>query len=223
MQTKSLGKKDFQHNIIHELLTPLHHIIGFSNLGKKKKLSADKIHDYFKTIHKSGQKLQRVIENHLELNVNTPYEFEQQNLQELITKSIATWIKKDSRFKRVEVQSIMPAVASIFKPKFEKALFEILHNSITYSKNKVYVSIEQLFHNIHIEIKDSGKGIPKIERIDVFKPYFQASNNDGATGSGIGLTVARRIIQKHSGKIWITKCQNKGTTVNIQLGRNDEK
>jgi signal transduction histidine kinase len=56
---------------------------------------------------------------------------------------------------------------------------------------------------VHIEISDTGIGIPPEDLGRVYEEFFRASNNLDTKGSGLGLSIAKRVIEAHDGKIWV--------------------
>ena len=72
---------------------------------------------------------------------------------------------------------------------------------------------------IHVEIEDNGKGIGKKELPYIFDRFYRtdSSRNSEEGGSGIGLAIAKKIIEAHGGKIWATSLINTGTVMHFIL------
>lgn len=102
-----------------------------------------------------------------------------------------------------------------------RVIENLIENAINYTPAKGTVSIE-LAHNkenLVFTIKDTGIGIPKSEHPMIFSEFFRASNakKQKSTGSGIGLYLARKVIEAHSGTITFASKENGGTTFTFTL------
>jgi len=140
------------------------------------------------------------------------------NLVELIDEIIDE-LELDAKRKNIKILFVKPKEILNIKANKEwlkKALFNILHNSIKYNKKDGRVII-----NFHIEkngyiliIKDTGKGISIEEREKIFKKYYTTDNN---TGTGIGLNLAKTIIENLGGTIVVKSEKEKGSAFYIYL------
>jgi signal transduction histidine kinase len=90
----------------------------------------------------------------------------------------------------------------------EELYSNILLNSVKYTPPKGHIELTVKSHhdNIVTEISDSGIGIPKEDLLKVFDEFYRASNipKDIKTGSGLGLSIAKQIVEDHKGKIWVS-------------------
>jgi CheY-like chemotaxis protein len=96
----------------------------------------------------------------------------------------------------------------------EKLFFNLISNAFKSSKSgdRITLTITQNQSNLLVGIKDSGIGIPEKELLHIFDPFFQVSQGDTAEmfGSGIGLNLAKAIIELHKGEIWAESTINEG-------------
>jgi K+-sensing histidine kinase KdpD len=92
-------------------------------------------------------------------------------------------------------------------------------NAIKFSKptSKVTVSLAYSNRFIVIKIIDEGKGIPQQDLENIFGGFYKTIHSKEKEGMGIGLLLAKHIIQLHKGKINITSEEHKGTTVQVDL------
>ncbi|MGY6520318.1 MAG: HAMP domain-containing sensor histidine kinase [Mongoliitalea sp.] len=98
------------------------------------------------------------------------------------------------------------------------ALKNLIHNACKFSKEKncqVAVDVRGLM--IQVTIKDQGIGIPQKELSKIFDPFFRGTNKSFSKGSGIGLTLVKKIIDLHEGSIEVQSNVGKGTSINLQL------
>ena len=77
---------------------------------------------------------------------------------------------------------------------------------------------------VQIEIQDNGKGIAKKELPHIFERCYRtdASRNSSKGGSGLGLSIAKKIIEEHGGKIWANSVEGEGTTMSFVLRKYKE-
>lgn len=103
------------------------------------------------------------------------------------------------------------------EPKFYQACYQVVKNSCEALSGggKIYVSTKVVENEVEIEFRDGGPGIPEDIKNNVFEPYF----SHGKESPGLGLTMAKKIINEHRGKISVTSKIGEGTTVNIMLPR----
>ena len=100
--------------------------------------------------------------------------------------------------------------------KFRLAISNIIDNAVQYTPVKGRVDVEVTRQKeILVTVRDTGVGIPKAQLSRVFSKFFRADNavRIQTVGSGLGLFIAKNIIEKHGGKIWIESVEGKGTIV----------
>ena len=94
----------------------------------------------------------------------------------------------------------------------------IISNAIKYSTEDVEIHLEEAEKKyIKFKIIDTGIGIPKKEMKYLLDPFYRASNSGTAKGTGFGLSIVKRFVHLHKGKMHIASIVNKGTTITIQL------
>lgn len=105
--------------------------------------------------------------------------------------------------------------------KIEQVLTNLLTNAIKYSDPDTVISIRLYSKNNNavIEVKDQGRGIKEEELLNVFNPFQKTSTKStaGEESTGLGLFIARKIIEAHNGKIWAESIYGKGSTFYFQL------
>lgn len=95
----------------------------------------------------------------------------------------------------------------------------ILNNAIKFSPNKgeIRFTMRLLSNMLKVVVGDSGIGIPKEEQRFLFDPYFRASNISNIGGSGLGLSIVKRCVDLHNGKIDIKSTEGSGTRVTVTI------
>jgi signal transduction histidine kinase len=143
-------------------------------------------------------------------------------LDELVGETIdAMRVQADAE--RVRVLSNLPAeqvVARANPEKVQRVLFNLIQNAIrhTPADGSVVVRAEPTAAGVEIEVADSGDGIDPDERERVFRAFYRGGA-DGARsgeGAGLGLAVARAIVEAHGGRIWLAESGH-GTRVRFSL------
>ncbi|MGE5280113.1 MAG: ATP-binding protein [Deltaproteobacteria bacterium] len=102
-----------------------------------------------------------------------------------------------------------------------ETIANLLTNSVKYTprEGRITVNVADKGSSILLQIKDTGIGIPKDELPKVFEEFYRASNAREAErdGTGLGLSLAKRIIERHNGKIWVESEEGCGSTFYISL------
>lgn len=214
----------YSYSIAHDLRTPLRSIVSFSQILQQEtcdKLDAEEI-ELLERIVKSGKNMSHLIDDILELSHvsrialnKTPVnlsEIAQQQLTDLITAESNT----DAQISIEENMTTRGDAALL-----TLLIQNLLSNALKYSKRveKPYIefktaSIDQ--ENVYV-IKDNGVGFDKQFAEKLFRPFERLHKKDEFPGTGIGLAMCKRIVDRHHGKIWISSEINQGTTVYFTL------
>lgn len=116
--------------------------------------------------------------------------------------------------------------ALIDKEKFAQVIINILANAIKYNNgnNEIYISSFKKDNNIVISIKDYGVGIAKSEQKNIFERFYRVDKSRGANekGMGVGLTIAKSIVNAHGGEIKVYSEINKGSEFIITLPNEEQ-
>lgn len=235
------AKSEFLANISHELRTPMHAILSFSELGESKigKAPPEKIIVYFQRIKTSGERLLRLLNDLLDLskleaNMMT-LEFASCDLQTLLQEALTEYESLSSQ-KHITLSLdnyCQHPTAEIDALRIGQVIRNILSNSIKFTPEygKINLSLHEseipagrraidtkMSPAIKLSISDSGIGIPEDELEKVFDKFVQSSNTKtGAGGTGLGLSICKEIIGAHRGKIYAQNNPDGGTCFNIIL------
>jgi len=141
------------------------------------------------------------------------------DIGELI-QSVVNNYKEKAKIKGIEIEFKKPKEqlpkVMIDVKEMKTAIRNIIDNAVryTFSPGKIKISLEKNKKEIEIQIADNGMGIPQNEQKKVFTKFFRASNitQIDTEGTGLGLYIAKNIIEAHGGKIWFESEKNKGTT-----------
>jgi signal transduction histidine kinase len=105
--------------------------------------------------------------------------------------------------------------------QMERALLNLLSNAVKFTpwKGAVTIDIEETDGNVQFSVEDTGIGIPPQDMPKVFQEFFRADNalDQKIKGSGLGLSLVKKIIEAHKGKIWFDSVLGKGTRFTFTL------
>jgi len=222
-------KDEFLANISHELRTPLTTILGFSEmlcLGKLGFLD-EKIRKPCFIIHENGKAMLKLIENLIDLSLIQKGEIRlkltQIDIHSLI-KEILDELKKQIVAKQLKVILHLTADSYFITGdavRIKRVLDAIIDNSIKFNmlEGKVIISTSETEDSLVIVVKDTGIGIPSESLPLIFESFRQLDG--GLTrefgGTGIGLSLAKRLVELHGGKIEVTSTLHKGSSFKIIL------
>jgi len=223
-------QKNFISNASHELKNPLTAILGETEIALSKNRTPN---EYIATLDKimaEGERLNELIHNLLNL-AQTDVDLSNLKKEEIRMDELIWEIKehfdKTSHKGRIEVHfPDLPETSDLITligiPSLLKiAIINIVDNACKFSGHlKVDITLETDNRTIHLNINDSGIGIPETEVNNLFQPFFRASNALAFKGSGIGLSLVKKIISMHNGTISISSIHAKGTSVDVTFIKN---
>ncbi len=218
--------KELISNISHDLKTPITAIKGYvEGIRDGVADTPEKMDKYIKTIYNKAADMDKLIDElflYSKLDSNSMnYTFAKVNLSayfmdcideislDLESKHIALMYRND-----VSADTVIVADPEQLK----RVINNIISNSVKYmDKNQgvIQVRLRDEPEFIKIEIEDNGKGIAKSELPYIFERCYRtdASRNSAQGGSGLGLSIAKKIIEEHGGKIWAQSTEGAGTTM----------
>ena len=228
------AKNSFLSNISHDMRTPLNAIFGFVALAKRDRHDMDAVQGYLDRIDASSRQLLDLIDKVLEISWTESsgvYAEEMEcDLQEILEEIYEFLhlqaLEKDSEFK-LDFSGVKHKQIYSDHQKLKQMLLYLANNAITYTKPGGMVSIavteqiEMLNHyaTYQIVIKDTGIGISEefLERI--FEPFVREKNTtlSGIHGVGLGLSIAKNIVDMLGGTIKAQSVVGEGSTFTVTL------
>ncbi|MFW5703393.1 MAG: GAF domain-containing sensor histidine kinase [Patescibacteria group bacterium] len=209
----------------HEFRTPLTTINGYIQLIKRKisNEQRDHLHNW---IHEMSDEVQRVIDLTNELlqisKIKTgkiEYSFEILNLMNVITTATKrfkfTFPEHTVRFENTLDNGVIVADYD----KLLQAITNILENAGKFSvrDKQIDISLDRQQSWIIMKIRDYGRGIGKKDINKIFSGFYKAKNSEENSGMGLGLFIAKSIIESHKGKLTVESQLGKGTAFSIWL------
>jgi len=215
-------QQSFISHASHELRTPLTKIFGKAEVTLKNDREKEEYQLALQSIIKEAEKLNELITSLLELSQASidSTELQKIRLDELLWEVVDEWETKPGL---VKVNYNLPDDIDKFTIQGNRrllfiALSNILKNAIKFSGDKeVTCEIKCDERGSVITIKDQGIGIEQNEIQQIFRPFYRAPNAFKLPGTGIGLSLAEKIIRLHNGKIEVTSIVNAGTTFTVSF------
>ncbi len=217
-------------NISHDLKTPITAIKGYvEGIMDGVADTPEKVDKYVKTVYNKANDMERLI-NELTYysrieNQRIPYNFHRINVEEYFGDCIEE-VGLDLEQRKIQLNytnMTQPDTIVIADPEqMKKVINNIINNSIKYMDKPhgiIDIRILDESDSIRIEIADNGKGIAQKDLPRIFERFFRtdASRNSSQGGSGIGLSIVRKIIEDHGGYIWATSKEGEGTCMHFVL------
>ena len=232
LKEKDSLKSDFVSMASHELRTPLTGIIGLTQtlLAKDIELSEDERVRFLQIIESEGKRLAGLLGDMLDLTKIetgiTEIRPEVLNVVNLVYETLNVMQLPESMHLTVNAPSDHPVYASADHDRIKQVMVNLLDNAIRYSgaSGSVTITIQEQDHQVSVGITDNGPGIKHEELVKIFDKFYRAHTAKAkARGSGLGLTIARNIVEMHGGKIWAQSEPGKGSTFRFTLPRADGK
>jgi signal transduction histidine kinase len=224
-----LAKTQFLANMAHELRTPLNAIIGFSEIIKLDVIQTrERYPQYAEYIHDAGILLLNIINGLLDLaRIQAGrVDLEEQIVAvgEVIQSAICT-IAPIAERKLIDVDCELVHSSTLIcvdQTKFKQIILNLLSNGVKFTDSRGRIIIGSGLNgqgDLVISIKDTGIGIPSEHLERVLNPFEQVADHltKENEGTGLGLPIARALIELHGGSLTLSSALGVGTTVALRL------
>jgi PAS domain S-box-containing protein len=225
----SRGKSDFIATMSHELRTPLQSILGFSELGKHfaNAEQATQFEEMFGDVHAAGQRMLKLVNGLLDVS-----KFDGKvgslalcrrdvaALSEAVVGELRPQAAQHALHLRMP-EPLPQLLADVEPFRLQQVLRNVLANALRFAP--AGTAIEVAFADngaagVEIGVRDHGPGIPPGELETIFDAFVQSSRTrDGSGGTGLGLTICRRIMNAHGGTIEAANAAGGGALMRIRL------
>ena len=222
--------KELISNISHDLKTPITAIKGYvEGIRDGVADTPEKMDKYIKTIYNKAIDMDRLI-NELTTysgidNNRIPYNFHRINVADYFGDCVEeVGLDLEQRGIKLNYSNLVsPDTVVIADPEqMKKVINNIISNSVKYmDKPDGHIDIRILdeVDSIRVEIEDNGKGIAQKDLQKIFERFYRtdASRNSAQGGSGIGLSIVKKIVEDHGGYVWATAKEGEGTCMHFVL------
>jgi two-component system phosphate regulon sensor histidine kinase PhoR len=219
-------RREFVGNISHELRTPLAGIKAIIETLQDGAISDKKAaRDFLARVDGEVDRMMQMVTELTELSRiesgRGDLKPETVNLNSLIEEVIANF-KPQADIKRValsaELFTDLPLIRAD-KDRIYQVITNLVHNAIkfTHSSGSVLISTEVSENWVLVKVSDTGVGIPREDLHRIFERFYKADKARSGEGAGLGLAIAKHIVQAHGGNIWVESEEGKGSTFFFNL------
>ncbi|MEW6088552.1 MAG: ATP-binding protein [bacterium] len=221
-------QRQFIEDFAHELKTPLAVLKGELEVTLKKIRSTEEYESVIQSNLEEVNRISRIVEDLLtivrfEINVGM-LEIKRLDIAGLL-QNIADDIKVLALQKNISISCLSKKsiIISGDENQLKRLFLNILDNAIKYTPHNgnISVDITSTDNYVNVAISDTGTGIPENEISYIFDRFYRLKKFNQQPGFGLGLSIARSVIEAHKGKIDVKSVPNKGTTFVISLPLNN--
>ncbi|MGE3961669.1 MAG: sensor histidine kinase [Dehalococcoidia bacterium] len=220
-------RREFMAAIAHEIRTPLTSIQAFADLLQMGEAEMDDTaRDLVASLGHGVQRLSSMVTNLIDLGRSGEAGYAVQetavDLGEMVRGAEAA-LRPAMVLRGQEVILELPERGPrvLSDPRIvEQVVMNLLANANRHSPERGHISVtaSQLDHNtVRLEVADTGPGVPEAEREKIFQPYYRVRGSASMPGSGLGLAVARRLLEETGGRVWVTDATGGGARFCVEF------
>jgi signal transduction histidine kinase len=224
------NRKELISNISHDLKTPITAIKGYTEgIIDGIPDSPQKLEKYIHTIHSKAVDVDKLIDelflfSKLDLK-REPFNFEKVDITSYLQHSTEElWLDLNKKGIQLKYETTHDQHLTVIadREKLKRVINNIIDNSVKYmdkSPGEISINLQDGTDRITIAIRDNGQGISQAALSLIFDRFYRAdpSRNSAIQGSGLGLSIAQRIIEGHGGRIWAESEEGVGTSIFFTL------
>ncbi len=228
----SQAKSEFLSRMSHELRTPMNAILGFAELLQIEQDSplTDERRAYVEDILKAGEHLLELINEILDLaKVETGeivLEIENVDITTLLADSVSL-ISNQAALRGITVNSRVyeSILVQADQTRLKEVVLNLLSNAVKYNRDggEIVIDVQKAANDmVRFSVSDSGEGIPANRYAEVFQPFNRlGAESSEIEGTGIGLAIAKRLVERMSGNIGFYSQAGNGATFWVELPKAD--
>ena len=216
----------FSYSVSHDLRAPLRHMNGFVNalqlqLQKHHQVLNDpKVAHYLQVIENSSQKMGNLIDGLLTLSRygRRPLESKQVSIRELVDEAIEMIHSEPNHNPRIQFTIADLPIKYGDRTLLQQVFYNLISNAVKFSRNQSdpHIEIDSL-PDATIRIKDNGVGFQMEYADKLFGAFQRLHSQSEFEGTGIGLAIVQRIVQRHGGSVWAEGSPNQGATFFVKI------
>src|SRR5205085_3457440 len=229
LQQASVAKSEFLANMSHELRTPLNAILGFTEMlsdGLYGPVPAE-YREPLTDIQTNGRHLLRLINDVLDLSkmeagrmVLSLGEYSAEEVANTVRASLRSLAEEKGLEFRVEVDGGLPEIMLGDAKRITQCLLNLAGNALKFTKRgRVTIGVSREGDSVHYSVSDTGIGIPPDQLEAVFTEFRQldATVTREFGGSGLGLSITKKFVEMHGGRIWVESRLHQGSTFHFTI------
>jgi signal transduction histidine kinase len=229
LEAASRHKSEFLANMSHELRTPLNAILGFSEVLAERMFGEvnEKQAEYLQDILSSGRHLLSLINDILDLSKveagRLELELGRFHLPTALDNAVTLVRERATRHGITLTQAVDPGVGDVVadERKVKQILLNLLSNAVKFTPEggRVDLTVTAAEDGITIAVRDTGIGIAPEDQATIFEEFRQVGRDDARKqeGTGLGLTLAKKFVELHGGRIWVQSQVGQGSTFSFTL------
>jgi signal transduction histidine kinase len=229
LEAASRHKSEFLANMSHELRTPLNAILGFSEVLAERMFGEvnEKQAEYLQDILSSGRHLLSLINDILDLSKveagRLELELGRFHLPTALDNALTLVRERATRHGITLTQTVAAGVGDIVadERKVKQILLNLLSNAVKFTPEggRIGVTATAAEDVITIAVSDTGIGIAPEDQAAIFEEFRQVGRDDARKqeGTGLGLTLAKKFVELHGGRIWVQSQLGQGSTFTFTL------
>ncbi|HSP07364.1 MAG TPA: HAMP domain-containing sensor histidine kinase [Acidobacteriota bacterium] len=218
-------KKEFLALISHELKSPVARMKIASEILTERHTSDPETSALLKGIQGDLEESEKMIEQLLlisRIEMDLPSAVQERIDAAMVVRRAVDQAEPVARVRDIRLECVVAAEAPVLRgdgAELQRAIANVIENAVKFSPPGSGVGIRVSSENnvVRITVSDSGPGIALEERDKVFEPFFRGKKAGDKNGSGLGLFLAQRIVERHGGKISASDNTPGGTLITIEL------
>jgi GAF domain-containing protein/anti-sigma regulatory factor (Ser/Thr protein kinase) len=227
LEVANRHKSEFLANMSHELRTPLNAIIGFSEVLLQGIFGDvnEKQREYLADVLGSGQHLLSLINDILDLSKieagRMDLDLSTFALHDALESGL-TIVRERAARHGIELKAIVASDVGTIEAderKVKQILYNLLSNAVKFTPDggRVDVSVRAENGDVRVEIRDTGIGVAEGDQERIFEEFRQVGRERSREGTGLGLTLTKRFVELHGGRIWLESSPGKGSSFAFTL------